>query len=54
MDNRELLNDKQKDIADALVEWRDAGGSVELVVLAIQRMIIADMRDVFGDFGKSK
>ena len=51
MNTFELLNDRQKNVANALNEWRDAGGPVEDVVLTIQQMILRDMRDVFKGFG---
>ena len=49
--NHNLLDERQSDVASALIEWRDAGGPVEDVVLTIQRMILADMRKVFTSFG---
>jgi len=47
-----LLNDKQIDVANALNEWRDAGGPIEDVVLSIQKMVLDDMRYVFADFSR--
>ena len=47
-DDKDLLTPKQRDVANDLTEWRDAGGPVEVVVLSIQRMILEDMRYVQG------
>ncbi len=48
MSDLSILNERQIDVVNALTEWRDAGGSVELVVLAIQKMVAGDMRYVMG------
>ena len=41
-----FLNKRQTAVAQALIEWRDAGGPVENVVLSIQQMVIGDMKYV--------
>ncbi len=51
MSDENVLDERQREVAKALIEWRDAGGPVEEIVLTIQRMILYDMRKVFGSFG---
>ena len=40
---KDPLSILQRSLADALTEWRSAGGPVEDVVLAIQRLSLSDM-----------
>ena len=41
------LSPRQKQLAKSLIEWRDGGGQVEMVIIDIQRLIISELKDVF-------